>query len=78
MGFVSLKKYVTALLELLSFTITERNSRGGSGGGEKKAKEIKLDPGCHLQTNTSTAHSHSIVCGDISRQQQREGQNVQL
>ena len=25
MGFVSLKKYVTALPELLSFTITERN-----------------------------------------------------
>jgi hypothetical protein len=25
MGFVSLKKYVTALPELLSFTVTERN-----------------------------------------------------
>lgn len=40
MGFVSLKKYVTALLELLSFTITERN-RVKKENEKKKGNKIR-------------------------------------
>lgn len=56
MGFVSQKKYVTALPELLSFTVTERNK----SQGERKEGQIKIEPGCHLQSKGSIAGSKSI------------------
>lgn len=72
MGFVSLKKYVTALLELLSFTITERNRVGKKKkkGKGKQKKKIKLEPGCHLQRDISTAHSYSTRHPNIRKYQQ--------
>lgn len=56
MGFVSLKKYVTALPELLSFTVTERNK----SQGKRKEGKIKIEPGRHLQSKGSIAGSRSI------------------
>lgn len=45
--------------------------------GEKKKKkernkeeEIKLDPGCHLQTDISTAHSRTIGYKNVRKYQQ--------